>query len=104
MTGLIALVAIALCAAGAFAGLIGVVSLAIRREETNLTLTGEATGTAVRVARRLNGVYVRAPRRAAAADRQTALVQPAHPLAGETSVSERLAREARPGWVSPGMS
>jgi hypothetical protein len=71
MASLIALAAIGLGAAGVLAGIVGVVSVAIRREEKNLTLTGAATGTVVRLGRRLNGVYVRAPRRTAAADRQT---------------------------------
>ena len=68
------LAAIGLCAAGVLAGIVGVVSVAIRREEKNLTLTGVATGAVVRLGRRLNGVYVRAPRRTAAADRQTTRV------------------------------
>ncbi len=45
-----------------------------RFEEHNLTLTSQAPGSVTRVGRRLNGVYVRAPRRAAAADRQMTLV------------------------------
>jgi len=63
MAALIALAAIGLCAAGMLAGIVGVVSVAIRREEKNLTLTGVATGKVVRLGRRLNGVYVRVPRR-----------------------------------------
>jgi hypothetical protein len=66
MAALIALAAIGLLAIGAIAGLVGVVSVAIRREEKNLTLTGEATGAVIRVGRRLNGVYVRVPHGAAA--------------------------------------
>ena len=66
MAALIALAAIGLLATGAIAGLVGVVSAAIRREERNLTLTSEATGAMTRVGRRLNGVYVRAPGDAAA--------------------------------------
>jgi hypothetical protein len=62
MTASIALAAIGLCAAGMLAGIVGVVSVAIRREEKNLTLTGVATGKVVRLGRRLNGVYVRVPR------------------------------------------
>jgi hypothetical protein len=73
MVALIVL-AVGLCAAGVLAGIVGMVSLAIRREEKHLTLTGAATGTVVRLGRRLNGVYVRAPRRTAAADRQATLV------------------------------
>jgi hypothetical protein len=54
---------IALAAIGLFvAGVIGVVSVAIRREEKNLTLTSEATEPVSQAGRRLNGVYVRAPR------------------------------------------
>ena len=54
---------IGLAAIGLFvAGVIGVVSVAIRREEKNLTLTSEVTDPATRAGRQLNGVYVRAPR------------------------------------------
>lgn len=63
MAASIALAAIGLCGAGMLAGIVGVVSVAIRREEKNLTLTGVATGKVVRLGRRLNGVYVRVPRR-----------------------------------------
>jgi len=70
MAVLIALAAVGLGAAGVSAGLVGMVSVAIRREEKNLTLTSAATGKVVRLGRRLNGVYVRVPRRTAAADRQ----------------------------------
>ena len=66
MTALIALAALAVFAAGVTTGIVGVVSVAIRREETSLTLTGEAPDHITRVGRRLNGVYVRAPRRTAA--------------------------------------
>jgi NAD(P)-dependent dehydrogenase (short-subunit alcohol dehydrogenase family) len=74
MAAVIALAALGLFAAGACAGVIGVVSLAIRREERSLTLIGEATGHLTRAGRWLNGVYVRTPRRAAAAMRQRAPV------------------------------
>jgi hypothetical protein len=70
MAAVIALAALGLFAAGVIAGIVGVVSLAIRREEQHLTLTSEAPDSVTRVGRWLNGVYVRAPRRAAAADRQ----------------------------------
>lgn len=70
MAALIAAAAIGLAATGVFAGIIGVVSVAIRREEKNLTLTSEATSTAIRLGRWLNGVYVHA-RRCTAADRKT---------------------------------
>jgi hypothetical protein len=63
MASLIALAEIGLFAAGVIAGIIGVVSVAIRREEKNLTLTSEATDPVARAGRWVNGVYVRAPRR-----------------------------------------
>jgi hypothetical protein len=69
MTTLIALAAVGLFAAGAFAGVIGVVSLAIRREERNQTLTSGPTDAVTAAGRRLNGLNVRRPRRGAAADR-----------------------------------
>lgn len=74
MATLIASAAIGLFTAGVCAGIIGVVSLAIRREERNFTLTGEAPDNVTRAGRRVNGVGVRAPRRTAAADRRTARV------------------------------
>jgi hypothetical protein len=74
MAALIAFAAIGLFAAGVLAGIIGVVSVAIRREERNLTLTSEATDSVTRTGRWLNGVYVRAPHRTAAADRETARI------------------------------
>ena len=74
MAAVITLAALGLFAAGACAGIIGVVSLAIRREERNLTLTSQATGHLTRAGRWLNGVYVRTPRRTAAAIRQRAPV------------------------------
>ncbi len=64
MAPLIALAAIGLFAAGVTAGIVGVVSVAIRREEENLTLTSEATDPVTRTGRWVNGVYVRAPHRA----------------------------------------
>jgi len=73
MAALIALAAIAVFAAGIFAGVIGVATVAIRREERNLTLTSGPTGYVTWAGRWLNGVYVRTPRRAPAADRTTAL-------------------------------
>jgi hypothetical protein len=74
MAALIALAAIGLFATGIFAGIIGVVSVAIRREERNFTLTSEATDGVSRAGRWLNGVYVRTPHSAAAADRETTSV------------------------------
>ncbi len=64
MTSLIAFASISLFAAGVITGIIGLVSVAIRREEKHLTLTSEATGPVTRAGRWVNGVYVRAPRRA----------------------------------------
>ena len=61
MTTLIASAALCLFVAGACTGIIGVVSLAIRREEKNLTLTSEAISHLTRAGRWLNGVGVRAP-------------------------------------------
>ena len=72
MAALIALAALGLFAIGVVAGIIGVVSLAIRREERNFTLTSAASDNVTRAGRWLNGLYVRVPRRAAA--RQTTLV------------------------------
>ena len=71
MTTLTAFAAIALFAAGACTGIIGVVSVAIRREDKHLTLTSEATGHVNRAGRWLTGAHVRAPRRSAVADQQT---------------------------------
>ena len=73
MTAMIALAARGLFAAGVLAGIIGVVSVAIRREEQHLTLTSEAPDRLTRAGRRLNGVHVRAPRGAAAAGREMTL-------------------------------
>jgi hypothetical protein len=73
MTAQIAFAAIGVFAAGIVAGIIGVVSVAIRREERNLTLTSEPVGYVTWAGRRLNGVYVRMPRRAPAADKTTAV-------------------------------
>jgi hypothetical protein len=71
MAALIALAAIGVFAAGIFAGVIAVVSVAIRREERKFTLTSQAPDNVTSAGRLLNGVYVRAPHRTAAADRQT---------------------------------
>ncbi len=64
MAPLIALAALVLFAAGVTAGIVGVVSVAIRREEANFTLTSGATDSVTRTGRWVNGVYVRAQRRA----------------------------------------
>ena len=74
MAALIILAAIALFAAGATAGIIGMVCVAIRREERHLTLTSEATDHVTQAGRWLNGVGVRAPRRSAAAGQETTFV------------------------------
>ena len=66
MAALIALTAFVLFAVGVLAGIIGVVCVAIRREETNLTLTSQATDHVTRAGRWLNGMGVRAPHRSAA--------------------------------------
>jgi hypothetical protein len=63
MAALIALAAIAVFAAGIFAGVIRVATVAIRREERNLTLTSGSTDTVTRAGRWLNAVYVRSPHR-----------------------------------------
>jgi hypothetical protein len=60
MAALIALAAIGLFGAGVTTGILGVVTVAIRREEKNLTLTSQATGNVTRAGRWLNGVGVRA--------------------------------------------
>jgi hypothetical protein len=73
MAALIALAAIGLFAAGIFAGVIAVVSIAIRREERNRTLASGPTDAMTWAGRGLNGVYVRAPGSAPAADTTTAL-------------------------------
>ncbi len=62
MALLITLAAIGLFAAGVSAGIVGVVSVAIRREEKNLTLTSETTDPLTGTGRWVNGVYVRAQR------------------------------------------
>jgi hypothetical protein len=56
MAALIALAAVGLFAAGVTAGIIGVVCLAIRREDKNLTLTSQATDHVTQAGRWLNGV------------------------------------------------
>ena len=67
MAALIALTAFVLFAGGVVAGITGVVCVAIRREETNLTLTSQATDHVTRAGRWLNGVGVRVPHGSAAA-------------------------------------
>jgi len=62
MTSPIALAAIGLFVAGMITGIIGMVSVAIHREEKSLTLTSGATGPVTRAGRLLNGVHVRPAR------------------------------------------
>ena len=59
----IALAAISLLAAAVSAGLIVVVSVAVRKEDRNLTLTSQAAGNLTRMGRRLTGVHVVGPPR-----------------------------------------
>jgi hypothetical protein len=63
MVALIIIAVAGLFAAVVIAAIIGVVSLAVRREDKHLTLTSEATDAVTRAGRWLIGVYVRAPRR-----------------------------------------
>ena len=74
MAALIALAAICLFAAGALAGIIGVVAVAIGREDRNLTLTSAAPDNLTRAGRWLTGLHVRAPRGTATAGREKTLV------------------------------
>jgi hypothetical protein len=69
MVTLTALGAIGTLIAVVTAAAIGMMSVAIRREEKNLSLTRAAPDRLTRAARWLNGAYVRAPRPTAAADR-----------------------------------
>jgi len=62
MTSPVALAAIALFVAGMITGIIGMVSVAIHREEKSLTLTSAATDPVIRAGRLLNGVHVRSAR------------------------------------------
>jgi hypothetical protein len=59
--------AIDLAAAVTITAIIAMVSSAIHCEEKHHTLTREAPDQLTRVGRRLNGVYVRTPRRTTAA-------------------------------------
>jgi hypothetical protein len=71
MTALIALAAISLFTTGGITGIVGVVSVAIHREERSLTLTRGATDNVTRAGRWLNGLHVRAPLRTGTADQET---------------------------------
>ena len=57
-----ALAAIVVLIAGVIAAAIGMVSVAIHREEKNLTLTREAPDQLTSAVRWLNGVYAHVPR------------------------------------------
>ena len=59
MAALIALGAICLFAVGVVAGIIGVVAVAIRREERNPTLTSQPPDNVTRAGRWLTGLNVR---------------------------------------------
>ncbi|HEV2372390.1 MAG TPA: hypothetical protein VGS19_09480 [Streptosporangiaceae bacterium] len=61
MAVLIALAVTGLFSTGVITAIIGVLSVAILREDKNLTLTREAPDTMTRAARWVNGVYSRAP-------------------------------------------
>ena len=74
MAALIALAALGVFAAGIATGVVTVVSVAIRREERNLTLTRGPADTVTRAGRRLTGLYVRIPDSTPAAGRTTAPV------------------------------
>jgi hypothetical protein len=57
----IALAAISLLAGAVSAGLVVVVSVAVRKEDRNFTLTSQATGNLTRMGRRLTGAHVLRP-------------------------------------------
>jgi hypothetical protein len=71
MAALIAL-ALGTFALGAAAGITSVVSVAVRREDKNLTLTCDAPDPITLAGRRLTGAYARAPRRTSAAHQRAA--------------------------------
>src|SRR5262245_19304508 len=100
MAALIAIAAIGLFVAGVIAGIIGMVSVGIRLEERNFTLTSKAPDSVTRAGRWLNGVYVRAPRRSAAPDRERTLSN--DPVPEARKGRPRFWRQERlPGQVSP---
>jgi hypothetical protein len=93
MTALITLAAVGVFAAAGFAGIIGVASVAIRREEKDLTLTREATGTVTRAGRALNGVCPRsAPDRWRGAGVDTCLARAARAWPGSSTVGKGVLR------------
>jgi hypothetical protein len=57
----VAIVTCVIFVSGAITGVIGLVSLAVHREERNHTLTDPAPGHISGAARRLNGVHVLPP-------------------------------------------
>lgn len=57
----VAIVTCVIFISGAVTGIIGLVSLAVHREERNHTLMGPPPGYIAGAARRLNGVHVRIP-------------------------------------------
>lgn len=94
---LIAIAATGLFAAEVIAGTVGVMSVANRREDKNLALTGEATGPVTHAGRWVNGIDVRAPRRAGAAwpgRRQHHLLE--RPLPGTASALQTPSPRPRP--------
>ena len=107
MALLSALAAIRLFAAGAAAGIIGMTSAAIRREEKNHTLTRPATGPVIQAGRWVNGVGVRdlrTPRADRLDQRQRHLLHRPFPEAfGRTGAGpdgpEHQARRPRPVTV-----
>jgi len=100
MAVLIALTAFVLFAAGVVAGIIGVVCVAIRRDETNLTLTSQATDHVTRAGRWLNGVGVRAPHRSAAPrhDQYADVIESLYAAAAKSAQPDRLACSKSGDW------
>lgn len=98
MAALIALMAVCLFAVGVAAGIIGMVAVAIHREERNLTPTSAAPSQVVRAGRWLNGLYVRAPHRAATGDRKKIPIQSAYQA--ELAHAEPVSWTALPSGVA----
>jgi hypothetical protein len=61
MAATIIVIALVVFAAGAVAGVIALVSLGIRREERDFTLTRRAPGQLTQGTRRVTGLWVRQP-------------------------------------------
>lgn len=72
MAALIALTAICLFTTGVLTGIIGVVAVAIRREDRNPTLASHAPDPTTRAGRRLTGLHVRGPSRTTTSDLEKA--------------------------------